>query len=68
MILDLDDQGKAFLVRESCFLAQPEAVVDGEGVDCHGQMFRVDLGKFLATFFGEILDYCMVNMEIERER
>ena len=30
--------------------AQPETVVDGEGVNCHRQMLRVDLGKLLTPY------------------
>jgi hypothetical protein len=45
----LDDQRHVPLVGERRLLAQPQAVVDGEGIDSHGEMLRVDLRKFLPT-------------------
>jgi len=34
--------------------AQPETVVDGEGVDGDGEMLGVDLGELLTAYHGEI--------------
>ena len=48
-LVSLDDEGHVLLVRELGLLAQPEAVVNGEGVDRDGQMLRVDLGELFAA-------------------
>ena len=44
-----DDERHVLLVRQLGLLAQPEAVVDGEGVDGDGQVLGVDLGEFFAA-------------------
>ena len=43
----LHHEREILLVRQLALLAQPEAVVDGEGVNRHRQMLRVDLRKLL---------------------
>ena len=48
-LVSLDDEGHVLLVRKLGLLAQPEAVVNGEGVDRDGQMLRVDLGELFAA-------------------
>ena len=42
-----DDERHVLLVRQLCLLSEPEAVVDGEGVDRDRQVLRVDLGELL---------------------
>ena len=46
---DSDDERHVLLVGQFGLLAQPEAVVDGEGVDGDGQVLGVDLGEFFAA-------------------
>ena len=41
-------EGHVALVRKLCPLAEPEAVVNGEGVDGHGQVLRMNLGELFA--------------------
>ena len=44
--------------------AQPETVVDGEGVNCHRQMLRVDLGELLTPY----TKYIKINEETIRQQ
>jgi hypothetical protein len=46
---ELDDESHVLLVRQFGLLAQPQAVVDGEGVDGDRQVLRVDLGELFAA-------------------
>ena len=50
LVTTLDDERHVLLVRQpGGLLAHPEAVVDGEGVDRHREVLRVDLGELLAA-------------------
>ena len=44
-----DHECHVSFVRQFGLLAQPEGVVDGKGIDRHGQALGVDLCKLLAT-------------------
>lgn len=48
-MLSSDDERHVLLVGQLGPLAEPEAVVDGEGVDGDRQVLRVDLGELLSA-------------------
>ena len=48
-LVSLDDEGHVLFVRQFGLFAEPEAVVDGEGIDGHSQVLRMDLGELFTA-------------------